>query len=159
MIISQVSYRTNGPLVVISYQNPGSDAFSRLKMPKNVKNNLIADNFLIQFFAHAILKYSASAKESTLTVYKGNVCKKWRKKIEVRSGERLHLQWHKDTFSQAHNSADSKLTFIMLRFIFFQYRVPLRFFFFSKKSLFHHFSGFKKHYVAFSKKLILALGD
>ena len=27
-----------------------------------------------------------------------------------------------------------------------------------KKSLFHHFSGFKKHY-AFSKKLILALGD
>ena len=30
-------------------------------------------------------------------------------KIEVRSGERLHLQWHKDTFSQAHDSADSKL--------------------------------------------------
>ena len=49
------------------------------------------------------------------------------------------------------------LTFIMLRFIFFEYRVPLRFF--AKKSLFHHFSGFKKHYVAFSKKLILALGD
>ena len=91
---------------MISYQNPGSNAFSRLKMPKN---NLIADNFLIQFFAHAILKYSVSAKESTLTVYKGNVCKKWRKKIEVRSGERLHLQWHKDTFSQAHDSADSKL--------------------------------------------------
>ena len=41
-----------------------------LKMPKN---NLIADNFLIQFFAHAILKYSASVKESTLTVYKGNM--------------------------------------------------------------------------------------
>ena len=73
------------------------------------KNNLIADNFLIQFFALAILKYSASAKESTLTVYKGNACKKWRKKIEVQSGERLHLQWHKDTFSQAHDSADSKL--------------------------------------------------
>ena len=31
--------------------------------------------------------------------------------------------------------------------------------FFAKKSLFHHFSGFKKHYVAFFKKLILALGD
>ena len=31
--------------------------------------------------------------------------------------------------------------------------------FLQKKSLFHHFSGFKKHYVAFSKKLILALGD
>ena len=32
--------------------------------------------------------------------------------------------------------------------------------FFAKKSLFHHFSGFKKHYVAFfQKKLILALGD
>ena len=28
-----------------------------------------------------------------------------------------------------------------------------------KKSLFYHFSGFKKHYVAFSKKLILALGE
>ena len=53
------------------------------------------------------------------------------------------------------------LTFIMLRFIFFQYRVPLRlfFFFFFKKSLLYHFSGFKKHYVAFSKKLILALGE
>ena len=91
---------------MISYQNPGSNAFSRLKMQKN---NLIADNFLIQFFAHVTLKYSAYTKESTLTVYKGNVCKKWRKKIEVRSGERLHLQWHKDTFSQAHDSADSKL--------------------------------------------------
>ena len=33
------------------------------------------------------------------------------------------------------------------------------FFFFAKKSLFRHFSGFKKHYVAFSKKLILALGE
>ena len=32
-------------------------------------------------------------------------------------------------------------------------------FFFAKKSLFRHFSGFKKHYVAFSKKLILALGE
>ena len=91
---------------MISYQNPGSNAFSRLKM---LKNNLIADNFLIQFFAHVTLKYSAYANESTLTVYKGNVCKKWRKKIEVQSGERLHLQWHKDTFSQAHDSADSKL--------------------------------------------------
>ena len=91
---------------MISYPNPGSNAFSRLKMPKY---NLIADNFLIQFFAHVTLKYSAYAKESTLTVYKGNVCKKWRNKIEVRSGERLHLQWHKDTFSQAHASADSKV--------------------------------------------------
>ena len=91
---------------MISYQNPGSNAFSRLKMPKN---NIIADNFLIQVFAHVTLKYSAYAKESTLTVYKGNMCKKWRKKIEVRSGERLHLQWHRDTFSQAHDSADSKL--------------------------------------------------
>ena len=33
------------------------------------------------------------------------------------------------------------------------------FFLFAKKSLFRHFSGFKKHYVAFSKKLILALGE
>ena len=33
------------------------------------------------------------------------------------------------------------------------------FFFAKKKSLFRHFSGFKKHYVAFSKKLILALGE
>ena len=73
------------------------------------KNNLIADNFLIQFFAHVTLKYSANAKESTLTVYKGNVCKKWRKKIEVRTGGRLHFQWHKDTFSQAHDGANSKL--------------------------------------------------
>ena len=31
--------------------------------------------------------------------------------------------------------------------------------FFFKKSLFYHYSGFKKHYVAFSKKLILALGE
>ena len=30
---------------------------------------------------------------------------------------------------------------------------------FFKKSLFYHFSGFKKHYVAFSKELILALGE
>ena len=44
------------------------------------KNNLIADNFLIQFFAHATMKYSAYAKESTLTVYKGNVCKKMEEK-------------------------------------------------------------------------------
>ena len=33
------------------------------------------------------------------------------------------------------------------------------FVFFCKKTLFRHFSGFKKHYVAFSKKLILALGE
>ena len=32
-------------------------------------------------------------------------------------------------------------------------------FFFAKKSLFRHSSGFKKHYLAFSKKLILALGE
>ena len=91
---------------MISYQNLVQMRFLGLKCQKN---NLIADNFLIQFFAHITLKYSAYAKESTLTVYKGNLCKKWRKKIEVRSGERLHLHWHKDTFSQAHDSADSKL--------------------------------------------------
>ena len=34
---------------------------------------------------------------------------KMEEKIDVRSGERLHLQWHKDTFSQAHDSANSKL--------------------------------------------------
>ena len=44
---------------MISDQNPGSNAFSRLKMPKN---NSIADNFLIQYFLHT------SVIESTLTI-------------------------------------------------------------------------------------------
>ena len=66
------------------------------------KNNLIADNFLIQFFAHVTLKYSAYVKESTLTVYKGNVCKNGGKKSKSD-------QANEDTFSQAHDSADSKL--------------------------------------------------
>ena len=43
---------------------------------------------------------------------------------------------------------------------FFPITCATEFFFFAKKkSLFRHFSGFKKHYVAFSKKLILALGE
>ena len=98
----------NKSVIVISYQNPGSNAFSRLKMPTN---NLIADNFLIQFSAHAILKYRlARPRKKALSLFTKVTCaKNGGKKIEVRLGERLHLQWHKDTFSQAHDSADSKL--------------------------------------------------
>ena len=42
---------------------------------------------------------------------------------------------------------------------FFPITCATEIFFLQKKSLFLHFSGFKKHYVAFSKKLILALGE
>ena len=42
---------------------------------------------------------------------------------------------------------------------FFPITCATEIFFFAKKSLFRHFSGFKKHYVAFSKKLILALRE